>query len=82
MISLEALDEYGDVWIDVEAQIDHTTLSVRQILELDQNSLIRLSRSAGENIDLFIGGARFGRGEIVVMDDSMEIRIAEFREED
>ena len=82
MSSLESLDKYADVWIDVEAQIDHTTLTVRQILELDRNSLIRLSRSAGENIDLFIGGSRLGEAEIVVMEDSVGMRIAEFREED
>jgi len=82
MISLENLQPHADVWIDVEAEIDRTVLTLRQILELDENSLIKLPRSAGENIDFFIGGALVGQGEIVVADEGVAIRIADLREED
>jgi flagellar motor switch protein FliN/FliY len=82
MPSIEILNKNGDVWIDVAAELDRTTLTVRQILELDQDALIRLSRSAGESIDLLIGGARIAQGEIVVADDAVGVRITEFREED
>lgn len=82
MTSLESLQSHADVWIDVEAEIDRTVLTVREILELDQNSLLKLSRSAGDNIDLLIGGARVGHGEIVVADETVSIRIADLREED
>ena len=81
MASVENFQPYADVLIDVEAEIDRTVLTLRQILELDQNSLIRLSRSSGENIDVFIGGAHVGQGEIVVADEAVVIRIAELREE-
>jgi flagellar motor switch protein FliN len=82
MIPLETLQSHADVPIEVEAELDRTVLTVRQILELDQESIIRLSRSAGEHIDLFIGGAHVGQGEIVVAGETVGIRIAELREED
>jgi flagellar motor switch protein FliN/FliY len=81
MDALVSFQAHGDVPIDVEVEIDRTALTLRQILELDPNSLIKLSRSAGENIDVFIGGAYVGKGEIVVADEAVTVRIAELREE-
>lgn len=82
MISPEILQSQADVWIDVEVEIDRTALTLRQILELSPNSLIRLSRLAGENIDVFVGGAHVGQGEILVSDEAVTVRIAELREEE
>ena len=82
MTALESFQAHGDISIDVEVEIDRTALTLRQILELDRNSVIKLSRSAGENIDVFIGGAHVGQGEIVVADEAVGVRIAELREED
>lgn len=82
MTALENFQAHGDVPIDVEVEIDRTALTLRQILELEQNSLIKLSRSADENIDVFIGGAHVAQGEIVVAGKVVTVRIAELREED
>ena len=82
MTSPEILSSYADVWIDVEAQIESITLTVKQILELDQSSVITLSRSAGENVEVLVGRSLIGHGEIVVAHDRAAIRIAELREED
>ena len=82
MTSHENLQSDADIWVDVEFEIDRTALTVRQILELNQNSLIKLSHSAGENLDVLVGGAHVGQGEIVVADESVAVRIAELREED
>jgi flagellar motor switch protein FliN/FliY len=54
---------------------------VRQILELEPGSLIGMKRSAGENIDLYVGGTLIGCGEIVVVENSLGVRITDFRAE-
>jgi flagellar motor switch protein FliN/FliY len=41
-----------------------------------------MSRSAGENIDILIGGRLVGFGEIVIIEDSMGVRITDFDLED
>ena len=82
MISFEALGSFADIGVDVEAQMDRVQLTVRKILDLGQNSVIKLSRSVGENLDILVGGAVVGQGEIVATDGRAAIRIAEFREED
>ena len=82
MTSLENLQSCADIEIDIEVEIDRTALTLRQILELDENRLIKLSRPAGENLDIFVGGAHVGQGEIVVTDESVAIRVAALREEE
>lgn len=81
MNSLEALESCSDIWMDIEAQFDRTVLTVREILELARGSLIRFDRSAGEHLELFVGGAHIGRGEIVAGRNVAAFRIAELREE-
>lgn len=75
MTSLQALNSCSDVELDIEAQIDRTTLTVRQILELAPASLIRLDRAAGEHIDVLAGGAPIGRGEIMLSHNKAAIRL-------
>jgi|SRR5579875_2518073 len=81
MTSLETLHAHADLSIDIAAEIDRTVLTVRQILELDHDSLVRLSRPAGDTIDVLIGGACIGQGEIVVEGERIAVRLAELREE-
>jgi flagellar motor switch protein FliN/FliY len=71
----------ADVLIDFEVRLDERVMSLREILELDRGQVIRLNRSAGENIDILAGGALVGSGEVVVIEDAIGIRITDFREE-
>ncbi len=41
-----------------------------------------MPRSAGENIDILVGGALLGSGEIVIIEDTVGVRITDFRESD
>jgi flagellar motor switch protein FliN/FliY len=45
-------------------------------------SVIKMLRSAGENIDIYVGGAMLGSGEIVIIEESVGVRITDFNEED
>jgi len=71
----------ADVLLDFEVRLDERVMSLREILELDCGQVIRLNRSAGENIDILAGGALVGSGEVVVIEDAIGIRITDFREE-
>jgi flagellar motor switch protein FliN/FliY len=78
---LEKLQPCADVRLDLEAQLDRTTLTLREIMALDRGSVIKLSRAAGESLDVIIGGVHIGQGEMVVAQQAISIRIAELREE-
>jgi flagellar motor switch protein FliN/FliY len=81
MTTLEEVAHLADIPMDVNAQLDCTTMTVRDILELEAGSVIRMHRSAGENIDLLFGGTLLGSGEIVIIEDAVGIRITDFRED-
>jgi flagellar motor switch protein FliN len=81
MTAMEMIEGFSDLSIDVEVQIDKRSMTLRQILELESNSVIKLLRSAGENIDILVGGTLIGHGEVVASGDTVGIRITDFREE-
>ena len=77
----EQIHNFADILLPLEVELDREIMSVRQILELDRGSVVKLGRSAGENIDILAGGALVASGEIVVLEDSMGVRITDFYED-
>jgi flagellar motor switch protein FliN len=78
MTALEEIAAFADVPMDIEAELDRRILTVAQILQMEPGSLIGMKRSAGENIDLYVGGTLIGCGEIVVVENSLGVRITDF----
>lgn len=81
MTALEQISGVADVPVELEVELDRKTLVLREILELLPGSVLRMTRSAGENIDIRVGGALVGFGEIVILEDSMGVRITDFHQE-
>ena len=81
MTPLEEIATLADVPVDIEVELDRRVLRARDVLELGEGSVLRTSRSAGENIDIYIGGVLCGSGEIVVIESVLGVRITDFREE-
>ena len=73
----EDLAPFGDVPLDLGVQLDRRLISVREVIGLEEGSLIRLGRSTGENVDLLLNGILAGGGEIVVIDDMVGLRITD-----
>jgi flagellar motor switch protein FliN/FliY len=78
LVPLEEIAHLADVPIDVEVELDRKVMSIAQILQLEEDSVIRMSRSAGDNIDILIGGTLVGYGEIVIIEDAVGVRITDF----
>jgi flagellar motor switch protein FliN len=81
MTSHEEIAHFWDVPVEVEVELDRKIMSISAILELKQGGVLKMTRSAGENIDILIGGTLVGFGEIVIIEDSMGVRITDFNEE-
>jgi flagellar motor switch protein FliN len=82
MTSLEEIAHLGDVPIAVDVELARKMMTVAEILALDRGSVIKLPRSAGDNIDILVGGSHVGSGEIVIIEDTVGVRITDFCEED
>jgi flagellar motor switch protein FliN len=81
MTSQEEIALLADVEVELEVVLDQKVMTVASVLDLRQGSLLKMNRSAGENIDILIGGALVGFGEIVIIEDAMGVRITDFNEE-
>jgi len=82
MTALEEVAHLSNVPMDVEVELDRRNMTMREILALERGSVVKMTRSAGENIDLVIGGTLVGSGEIVIIEESFGVRITDFIEED
>jgi len=71
------LEDLRDVKLELNADLGECRLLVREVLELRRGSVLPLNKIAGEMADLYINGVFFARGEIVVLGDSLHVRIAE-----
>jgi flagellar motor switch protein FliN/FliY len=71
----------GDVPVEIEVELDRRWIGTEEVLQFEEGSIIATERSAGENIDIYIGGVLCGSGEIVVIENTLGVRITDFREE-
>jgi flagellar motor switch protein FliN/FliY len=72
----------ADVPIDLEVELGRKSMTVEEILALTVGSVIKMPRSAGENIDVRAGGVIIGTGEIVIIEERFGARITDFKEEE
>ena len=80
MTPQEEIRAFGDIPIEIEVELDRRMMSTREVLDLAEGSVISTLRSAGENIDIYIGGVLCGSGEIVVVENTLGVRITDFRD--
>jgi len=78
MTPLEEVALIQDVPLEVGVELDRRYLKIRDILELQEGSIIEMTRSAGENIDIYVGKRLVAFGEIVIIENTMGVRITDF----
>ena len=65
----------GDIPVQVNVELGKTQMTLKEILDLSEGSIIELDRLAGEPLDLTVGGQLIAQGEVVAIDDSYGLRI-------
>ena len=78
MLPREEIDHIANVPIDLEVQLDRRFMKISEILSLEEGSIVEMERSAGENIDIYIGSRLAAFGEIVIIENIMGVRITDF----
>jgi flagellar motor switch protein FliN/FliY len=67
----------ADVVCPVSVQLGSGRVSLRQLLNLTRNSVVRLSQTAGEDLQVVVHGTAIASGEIVIVDDSTALRVTQ-----
>jgi len=81
MTPQEEIASLGEIPVEIEVELDRRTLRTREVLELEVGTVLGTSRSAGENIDIYLGGVLCASGEIVVVENALGVRITDFRDD-
>lgn len=71
------LDVILDVPVVISMEIGRTNISIRNLLQLNQGSVVELERFAGEALDVLVNGMLIAHGEVVVINDKFGIRLTD-----
>jgi flagellar motor switch protein FliN/FliY len=71
------LDMILDIPVNLSVEIGRTKISIRNLLKLNQGSVVELNRLAGEPMDIFVNGTLIAHGEVVVVNDKFGIRLTD-----
>ena len=71
------LDVILDIPVTIAMEIGRTRISIRNLLQLNQGSVIELDRLAGEPMDVLVNGTLVAHGEVVVVNEKFGIRLTD-----
>ncbi|WP_374442298.1 flagellar motor switch protein FliN [Pseudomonas panipatensis] len=71
------LDVILDIPVTISMEVGHTDINIRNLLQLNQGSVIELDRLAGEPLDVMVNGTLIAHGEVVVVNEKFGIRLTD-----
>lgn len=71
------LDVILDVPVTLSMEVGRTRIPIRNLLQLNQGSVVELERAAGEPLDVFVNGTLIAHGEVVVVNERFGIRLTD-----
>jgi flagellar motor switch protein FliN/FliY len=71
------IDVILDVPVTLSMEVGRTRIPIRNLLQLNQGSVVELDRAAGEPLDVFVNGTLVAHGEVVVVNDKFGIRLTD-----
>jgi flagellar motor switch protein FliN len=66
-----------DIPVIISMEVGHTQIPIRNLLQLNQGSVIELDRLAGEPLDVLVNGTLIAHGEVVMVNDKFGIRLTD-----
>lgn len=71
------LDVILEIPVSLSMEIGRTNISIRNLLQLNQGSVVELDRLAGEPMDVMVNGTLIAHGEVVVVNEKFGIRLTD-----
>ena len=63
--------------MSISMEVGNTDITIRNLLQLNQGSVIELDRLAGEPLDVLVNGTLIAHGEVVVVNEKFGIRLTD-----
>ena len=71
------LDTILDIPVTISMEVGRSQISIRNLLQLNQGSVVELESLAGESLDVLVNGNLIAHGEVVVVNDKFGIRLTD-----
>lgn len=71
------LDVILDIPVTLSLEIGRTNINIRNLLQLNQGSVVELDRLAGEPLDVLVNGTLIAHGEVVVVNEKFGVRLTD-----
>jgi flagellar motor switch protein FliN/FliY len=71
------LDVILEVPVTLSLEVGRTRIPIRNLLQLNQGSVVELDRAAGDPLDVFVNGTLVAHGEVVIINDKFGIRLTD-----
>jgi flagellar motor switch protein FliN/FliY len=71
------LDVILDIPVTIQMEIGRTKVNIRNLLQLNQGSVVELDRLAGEPLDVLVNNTLIAHGEVVVVNEKYGIRLTD-----
>ncbi len=73
----DKLEVILDVPVTLSLEVGRARIAIRNLLQLNQGSVVELDRAAGEPLDVFVNGTMVAHGEVVVVNDRFGVRLTD-----
>ncbi|MFZ5843333.1 MAG: flagellar motor switch protein FliN [Pseudomonadota bacterium] len=77
LASNDKLDVILDIPVTLSMEVGRTQIPIRNLLQLNQGSVVELDRMAGEPLDVLVNGTLIAHGEVVVVNEKFGIRLTD-----
>ena len=71
------LDVVLDIPVTLSMEVGRSRISIRNLMQLNQGSVVELERATGEPLDVYVNGTLIAHGEVVVVNDKFGIRLTD-----
>jgi flagellar motor switch protein FliN len=71
------MDSLLDIPVEISVEIGRTKMAIGELLSLSKGSIIELNKIAGESVEIYVNDRLLGKGEIVVVNERLGVRVTE-----
>ena len=73
----QSLDIVLDIPVSLSMELGRTKMSIRELLQLSQGSVVKLDRPANSPLDILVNGCLIARGDVVIVNERYGVRITD-----
>ena len=79
-VGIENLKVLENIDVELTVEVDRTEITIRDLLRLNEGSVVELDRLAGDPLDILVNNTKIARGEVVMIGERFGIRFGEIVE--